>query len=137
MTLDPLVEFQAAGSDSPEATLERHEAARHWADLVAELPPRYRAAVLLRHLDGASYPEMAALLGRPEGTVKAQVHRGIELLRAAYHAAERAEPARRTPPAAMTSAFSPAGAGRSFSHPAPPDRLPSLVGTPPARETVS
>ena len=137
VTLDPLFEFRATGSDSPEATLERHEAARQWADLVAALPPRYRAAVLLRHLDGVSYPEMATLLGRPEGTVKAQVHRGIELLRAAYHAAERAHPARPTASTAATSAFSPVDAGRTLSHPTPPDRRPSLVGTPPARETVS
>ena len=43
--------------------------------------PSYRAAVVLRHVDGLSYPEAAAALGRPEGTVKAQVHRGIALLR--------------------------------------------------------
>jgi DNA-directed RNA polymerase specialized sigma24 family protein len=28
-----------------------------------------------------SYPEIAEALGRPEGTVKAQVHRGLRLLR--------------------------------------------------------
>ena len=33
--------------------------------LVATLPPLYRAAVLLRHLDGMSYGEMAAVLDRP------------------------------------------------------------------------
>jgi RNA polymerase sigma-70 factor (ECF subfamily) len=40
--------------------------------------------VVLRHVDGLSFAEMAAALGRPEGTLKAQVHRGLGLLRTAY-----------------------------------------------------
>ena len=50
------------------------------------LPPAHREAVVLRHVDGLSYPEVAIALGRPEGTVKAQVHRGLAQLRAAYEA---------------------------------------------------
>jgi DNA-directed RNA polymerase specialized sigma24 family protein len=34
---------------------------------------------------------MADALGRPEGTLKAQVHRGLGALRDAYAAAERRE----------------------------------------------
>jgi RNA polymerase sigma-70 factor (ECF subfamily) len=60
------------------------------------LPPAYRSAVVLRHVDGLSYPELAAALDRPEGTVKAQVHRGVALLRTAYEAAERRERERMT-----------------------------------------
>jgi RNA polymerase sigma factor (sigma-70 family) len=77
------------GRHDPEAHAERREAAERWAALVATLPPRYRAAVLLRHLDGLSYQEMTAILGLPEGTLKAQVHRGLALLRAAFEADER------------------------------------------------
>ena len=51
------------------------------------LPPAYRSAVVLRHVDGLSYPELAAALDRPEGTVKAQVHRGLAMLRTAFEAA--------------------------------------------------
>jgi DNA-directed RNA polymerase specialized sigma24 family protein len=39
-----------------------------------------------------SYPEAAAALGRPEGTVKAQVHRGIAMLRMLLEAEARREP---------------------------------------------
>lgn len=74
----------------PEAHMERREEAERWAGLVATLPPLYRAAVLLRHLDGMAYDEMSVVLGRPEGTLKAQVHRGVALLRAAFEADERA-----------------------------------------------
>ena len=62
-----------------------------WAGLLMTLPAAYRSAVVLRHVDGLSYPELAAALDRPEGTVKAQVHRGVALLRTAYEAAERRE----------------------------------------------
>jgi RNA polymerase sigma-70 factor (ECF subfamily) len=88
--LEPVAETLATGARaSPVVHVERREAAERWAGLVATLPPIYRAAVLLRHLDGMSYEEMAQTLGRPEGTVKAQVHRGVALLRAAFEADER------------------------------------------------
>ena len=53
--------------------------------------PRTGAPVVLRHVDGLSYPELAIALDRPEGTVKAQVHRGLALLRTAFEASERLE----------------------------------------------
>jgi RNA polymerase sigma-70 factor, ECF subfamily len=66
----------------PHDFAERHESARQWAVLVAALPVTYRAPIILRHVDGLSYGEMSAALNRPEGTLKAQVHRGLALLRA-------------------------------------------------------
>ena len=75
----------------PEALVVRRESARRWAGLVRELPERYRIPVVLRHVDDLSYPEMAEVLGRPQGTLKAQVHRGLVMLRAALDAAEREE----------------------------------------------
>ena len=62
----------------------RHDSARHWAGLLASLPALYRAPIVLRHVDGLSYEEMSSVLGRPEGTLKAQVHRGLALLRDAW-----------------------------------------------------
>jgi RNA polymerase sigma-70 factor (ECF subfamily) len=61
-----------------------------WRRLLDGLPPRYRLAVALRHLDELSYAEIAETLGRPLGSVKSDVHRGIALLRAAYDAEQRA-----------------------------------------------
>jgi RNA polymerase sigma-70 factor (ECF subfamily) len=75
----------------PDATTAQREAALDWAGLLLTLPPIYRSAVVLRHVDGLSYPELAMALGRPEGTVKAQVHRGLVLLRTAFEAARRLE----------------------------------------------
>jgi RNA polymerase sigma factor (sigma-70 family) len=71
--------------------LARRDDKAAWASLLATLPPAQRTAVVLRHVDGLSYAQMAEALGRPEGTLKAQVHRGLGALRDAFVAAERQE----------------------------------------------
>jgi RNA polymerase sigma-70 factor (ECF subfamily) len=58
---------------------------------LSALPERYRVPVVLRHVDDLSYAELAAVLGRPEGTLKAQVHRGLAMLRAAMAGTELEE----------------------------------------------
>jgi RNA polymerase sigma-70 factor (ECF subfamily) len=75
----------------PAAIADDRDAAIEWAGLLLTLPPAYRSAVVLRHVDGLTYPELAIALDRPEGTVKAQVHRGLALLRTAFEAAQRHE----------------------------------------------
>jgi RNA polymerase sigma-70 factor, ECF subfamily len=87
----PALEPAASRKGAPAEVAERHAERERWAARLAELPPVYRAAVVLRHVDGLSYPEAAAALGRPEGTVKAQVHRGIALLRTMLEADARHE----------------------------------------------
>lgn len=52
---------------------------------VAGLPARYREAVVLRHVQDLSYQEAADVLGQPVGTVKANVHRGLKILRGDDH----------------------------------------------------
>jgi len=86
-TLEPAAEERTGPAD----TVTRRDAGRAWADLLLTLPPAYRSAVILRHVDGLTYPEVATALERPEGTVKAQVHRGLAMLRTAFEAAERRE----------------------------------------------
>jgi RNA polymerase sigma-70 factor (ECF subfamily) len=86
-TMEPPTE----GRTGPAATTDRRDAGRAWAALLLTLPPAYRSAVVLRHVDGLTYPEVATALDRPEGTVKAQVHRGLAMLRTAFEAAERRE----------------------------------------------
>jgi RNA polymerase sigma factor (sigma-70 family) len=49
---------------------------------LAGLPPRMRAAVVLRHLSQLSISETADALGCSEGTVKSQTARGLAQLRA-------------------------------------------------------
>lgn len=77
------------GAEPAADPLARRDLRDTWAALLARLPPAQRTAIVLRHVDGLSYAEMAEALGRPEGTLKAQVHRGLAALREAILAIER------------------------------------------------
>jgi RNA polymerase sigma factor (sigma-70 family) len=93
--LEPLIDAglePAASHDTDPARLALAGATRdRLAAHLAALPERYRVPVVLRHVDDLSYAELAALLGRPEGTLKAQVHRGLALLRASISGTDREE----------------------------------------------
>jgi len=78
----------------PSAVLERAERSRALARLVEGLPERYRAPLILRHVEGLGYGEIAAILGQPVGTAKANVHRGLALLRRGLEAEDDKEGAR-------------------------------------------
>ena len=52
-----------------------------WA-VCRTLPPRQRAAVVLRFYEDLDYPEIAAVLGCSEVTVRSHVHRALAALRA-------------------------------------------------------
>jgi DNA-directed RNA polymerase specialized sigma24 family protein len=101
----------AAAGRGPEALATDRETAAELAAHLSALPDRYRIAVVLRHVDGLTYAEMAEALERPEGTLKAQVHRGLGLLRAAIEADQRA----RTAGARTTEATRDAGRPRHLS----------------------
>jgi RNA polymerase sigma-70 factor (ECF subfamily) len=77
------VEVEDDPAERPEARIVADERRRELGARLAALPTRYRLAVVLRHVEGFSYAEIAALLGQPVGTVKANVHRGVLLLRGA------------------------------------------------------
>ncbi len=93
--LAPLVEAgwePAADASTDPSTLAQAAAQRErLAAHLAALPERYRVPVVLRHVDDLSYAELAEVLGRPEGTLKAQVHRGLAMLRAAMAGSELEE----------------------------------------------
>jgi DNA-directed RNA polymerase specialized sigma24 family protein len=49
--------------------------------LIRKLPKKYREVVFLRFFAGMSLEEISGELGRPVGTVKAQLHRALKRLR--------------------------------------------------------
>ncbi|HEX9775614.1 MAG TPA: sigma-70 family RNA polymerase sigma factor [Actinomycetota bacterium] len=51
------------------------------AGLLDVLPPSRRAALVLRYVADLPLAEVAAALGRPLGTVKADIHRGLRTMR--------------------------------------------------------
>ncbi len=50
---------------------------------IAKLRPEYRACIMLRHVEGRSYEEIATTLDLPLGTVKTYIHRARHELREA------------------------------------------------------
>jgi RNA polymerase sigma-70 factor (ECF subfamily) len=81
------------GRAVPAAAADRRETQRELAAVLLRLTPTVRSAIVLRHVDGLSVAEVAEALGRPEGTVKAQVHRGLRELRALLEAPSDPVPA--------------------------------------------
>ena len=80
-SLDEQGSDQLRGPSNPlDETLsaEQREQIRH---AVARLPEPYREVVSLRFLSELSIADIAVVANRPEGTVKAQLHRGLERLR--------------------------------------------------------
>ena len=72
----------ADGGESPEELAQRHDGQARLGGLLAELPENQRTAVVLRHVVGLPYAELAVVMGCPEGTAKSHVARGIQRLRA-------------------------------------------------------
>ncbi len=79
--VDELAHPRIAPAETPHGRLERRASTEEWAARLLALPERYRGPIVLRHVDGLSYDEIGLVLDRPAGTVKAQVHRGIGILR--------------------------------------------------------
>jgi RNA polymerase sigma-70 factor, ECF subfamily len=79
-----LVELNGSEPDvrsGPEEDALRRLEIDELASRVSRLPARYREAVVLRHVQDLSYAEVSEALGQPVGTVKANVHRGLKMLR--------------------------------------------------------
>ena len=68
------VELRDEGVDV-EAAYEHRERQRMVQDKIALLRPEYRAALILRDVEGLRYDEIAAILNLAEGTVKSRLHR--------------------------------------------------------------
>ena len=79
-------------ADPAEGPHEQLEASRRRADLatlVAGLPSRYRAPLVLRYVEGLKLEEVARILKQPLGTTKSNVHRAVNALREAITQSRR------------------------------------------------
>lgn len=76
-----VAENAAAHGETPYEALELSERRELVQRALRSLSEPYRAAVVLREMEGLSYEEMAAVLGVAEGTVKSRLMRGREMLR--------------------------------------------------------
>lgn len=72
--------------DRQETALEELEAKELGGEIeraIATLRPEYRSCILLRHVEGRPYEEIATMLDLPLGTVKTYIHRARGELRQA------------------------------------------------------
>ena len=74
---------------SPEAVAVGAEMQRHFEQALEHVSEQQRQVLWLRELRGYSYPEIAALLHIPEGTVKSALHRGRQRAQAELEARGR------------------------------------------------
>lgn len=88
---DQLRDDEAATADGPEELALQQETSADLGVLVKSLPEIYRTAVVLRHVVGLPLTEVAEVLDRPTGTVKAQVSRGLAMLRSSLEARQLEE----------------------------------------------
>ena len=72
-----------APQESPLEELEARELGQAIERAIGRLRPEYRACILLRHVEGRSYEEIATTLDLPLGTVKTYIHRARHALRTA------------------------------------------------------
>jgi RNA polymerase sigma-70 factor (ECF subfamily) len=82
--------FEVAGQqESALDELEAKELGSAIEVAIGRLRPEYRSCIMLRHVEGRSYEEIAATLDLPLGTVKTYIHRARhELRRALEHLRE-------------------------------------------------
>ena len=67
--------------ETPLAELEARELGTAIERAIGQLRPEYRSCILLRHVEGLAYEEIAQLLDLPLGTVKTYIHRARHELR--------------------------------------------------------
>jgi RNA polymerase sigma-70 factor (ECF subfamily) len=66
--------------DNAETTMLRNEAHQNLRRAVESLPLEQKKAVILRYFSDLTVPEVAAVLGKREGTIKSRLSRGLNRL---------------------------------------------------------
>ena len=82
--LDPMTTADVAHASTDGSQLDvllDRERQRGVRAALARLPRKLREAVILRFDQGLAYPDIAAIVGRPEATVRSRVFLGIRQLR--------------------------------------------------------
>ena len=67
--------------DSPDFSYERDQLSQAIDKAISKLPPKQRMAFVLHHYEGLTHQEIAKLLGKSEGTIKANYFQAIKKLK--------------------------------------------------------
>ena len=105
-----------AGQEVQTLVTER-ERQEHLQQAIQQLPGKYRAVLILRHLQDLTYEEIAQALGLPIGTIKTHLFRARNLLKERLLSLEHEAP----------ESSSPASSTSSVSNPPSEESRPSLL----------
>jgi RNA polymerase sigma-70 factor (ECF subfamily) len=70
-----------SADENPEQFTSSREVGQEIEQALGMIRPEYRTAIVLWHIDGRPYEEIAEIMGLPLGTVKTYIHRGRKDLR--------------------------------------------------------
>lgn len=74
--IDETIDLHVAEEQTPEHLLSRQQVAQELEQVIQRLPPLYREAFVLKHVEGLSYEEMEDILGVNGDTLKMRVYKG-------------------------------------------------------------
>ena len=73
---DESLDLYVTEDRTPEVLLSRQQVAQEMEQAIQRLPPLYREAFVLKHVEGLSYEEMEEILGVNGDTLKMRVYKG-------------------------------------------------------------
>ncbi|MGE0469189.1 MAG: RNA polymerase sigma factor [Nitrospira sp.] len=73
---DEVLDSHVAEHRTPEALLSQQQVAQELEQAIQRLPPLYREAFVLKHVEGLNYEEMEQILGISSHTLKMRVYKG-------------------------------------------------------------
>lgn len=74
--VDETLDVHVAEERTPERVLSQQQVAQELDRAIQRLPPLYREAFVLKHVEGLSYEEMQEVLGVNGDTLKMRVYKG-------------------------------------------------------------
>ncbi|GKS64734.1 RNA polymerase sigma factor [Nitrospira sp.] len=76
LDVDEALDSLVAEMRTPERLLSQQQVATQLEDAIARLPPLYREAFVMKHVEGLRYEEMEEILGVSSDTLKMRVYKG-------------------------------------------------------------
>ncbi|MBH0178227.1 MAG: sigma-70 family RNA polymerase sigma factor [Nitrospira sp.] len=73
---DESLDLYVTEDRTPELLLSQQQVAQELEEAIQRLPPLYREAFVLKHIEGLSYEEMEEILGVRSDTLKMRVYKG-------------------------------------------------------------
>ncbi|MEC4888551.1 MAG: sigma-70 family RNA polymerase sigma factor [Nitrospira sp.] len=74
--IDEVLDIDVSEGRTPERLLSQQQVAQELEQAIQRLPPLYREAFVLKHVEGLSYEEMQEILGVNGDTLKMRVYKG-------------------------------------------------------------